>query len=1367
MDGASVQRELRLAVAMNGGISLAVWIGGVAMELDRFVSAQEQMAGEGWGGLKASAHVTARVDVLAGTSAGGLNAVFLALAQAYGGVDLGLLRQLWLDLADLDGELLRKPGGDRSSLLDGDYFHARLASTIDALVADKPVSGREVELLTTATVLDGEVDDISDDFGDVFVNNRYESGFHFRWVPGSDGASAPELAGGARRRRRLAQLAVASRASASFPFAFAPWFCDPDDPQLFARDERERALQTRPAFLVDGGVLNNLPVERLVEAVFGLGASGPVKRVLLAVLPLHTRPAAGGRRSRPADDRHPPTVGQVALAAGISIPRDETDADALRSVARNNQAVAARQAARQILWGRAFTEIRDAAERVWPNYQARGVEQATDDNLTACAVRLDAEVPSRRALLPKRDHLRDAVALASTTPGAGFRGWPWIPKDFPGDGGNWGAATVRRCAAMVLDLCARAVEPLAAHLAAQPDALEEVKRQVHNAMQSANEANPLGRRLAFGTAFAEHLIAGWTGPEQDEEAGPPDLAVLARAAAAAIDTWPGTGQAGRVTLGDAMTALGSALAGLVALWSAEGDASGAPPPALCTAVAGLADEAARANCRTLLVCTEVLQLAFAGVAETCEQKVELGIVSPGQPAPLDPLERVDPDDKLSGDELAHFGAFLKRSWRANDWLWGRLDAATTLSSALGVGPEAKDAVTERQREIVREEAFWVCDSVVRDVARGARCEEGRRLFPGGKVPPESWVGPDQDGSGPTPLPWPELIVRLGLHDEPDPEGAFLERLTIGRERVVGEIRTSLGVRVGTQALATTTGMLTEAGLPRPFQRVVNLAVAPVRGVVAIAYRYARQSTKFPVQVGFAVGTAAVTGLAFADMIGLFPVGRLAPLLWLLVIGGGIAGFLRAPVTSTILASAVGAVGLLHAVDTRPDWMSESLWDRRPDWIGNSWYAVLIVAAGAALVATRLVTVIDDILFESRQRGRATTARLGLLLEAAAPPTISSSAQPSDPPGPATDVEQPVPTAPETEPTPVPATTTGPAEPLDPAATTGTPEAPVPTAVTEPQASGPPGPPGPPEPPEEHEPGSQTSLWRRVPWGAGCALLATMIAIAVVKWVQFERFEGHEWARQLLIVGALGLAVFVVAKRRQVPPFQVLLGSLVTLDTGPDGRRLVAERVVAAGLAIEALALAPLGYLARREGWTWLWMDEPYVQAGLTVAALLPLAVLCLFEWQRRSTVPAPARTALWTVAGGVVLWVGLVAPPLARQGPFHDIELGETLLVTALGEEVIFRGLLLVLALAAGWAGFSFVAVSVGFGLWHIPDVLAGKCDPSWGAGLVTFTAMFLVAQLIFTPLRLRSSTIAAAVLLHAAWNIGLATFHSSGGCPV
>jgi hypothetical protein len=40
------------------------------------------------------------------------------------------------------------------------------------------------------------------------------------------------------------------------------------------------------------------------------------------------------------------------------------------------------------------------------------------------------------------------------------------------------------------------------------------------------------------------------------------------------------------------------------------------------------------------------------------------------------------DEKVAGMALIRFGGFLKRSWRINDWIWGRLDAASVICSAV-------------------------------------------------------------------------------------------------------------------------------------------------------------------------------------------------------------------------------------------------------------------------------------------------------------------------------------------------------------------------------------------------------------------------------------------------------------------------------------------------------------------------------------------------------------------------------------------------------------------------------------------------------------------------------------------------------------
>jgi Thiamine pyrophosphate enzyme, C-terminal TPP binding domain/Patatin-like phospholipase len=94
------RQEIRVAVVLNGGVSLAVWISGVTLELHRLAMAEqkeERMYGPLLSLLKADAHI----DVIAGTSVGGLNGACLALGVSRQR-DLGLLHDLWRDHGSLE-----------------------------------------------------------------------------------------------------------------------------------------------------------------------------------------------------------------------------------------------------------------------------------------------------------------------------------------------------------------------------------------------------------------------------------------------------------------------------------------------------------------------------------------------------------------------------------------------------------------------------------------------------------------------------------------------------------------------------------------------------------------------------------------------------------------------------------------------------------------------------------------------------------------------------------------------------------------------------------------------------------------------------------------------------------------------------------------------------------------------------------------------------------------------------------------------------------------------------------------------------------------------------------------------------------------
>jgi hypothetical protein len=69
-------------------------------------------------------------------------------------------------------------------------------------------------------------------------------------------------------------------------------------------------------------------------------------------------------------------------------------------------------------------------------------------------------------------------------------------------------------------------------------------------------------------------------------------------------------------------------------------------------------------------------------------------------------ESKTPEQKLAGMQLGHFAAFLKHSWRANDWMWGRLDGVTWLGRMLYDGDSESDRdrwIRREQVKILREE----------------------------------------------------------------------------------------------------------------------------------------------------------------------------------------------------------------------------------------------------------------------------------------------------------------------------------------------------------------------------------------------------------------------------------------------------------------------------------------------------------------------------------------------------------------------------------------------------------------------------------------------------------------------------------------
>ena len=397
------EQEVRFAVVMYGGVSLAVYINGVAQEMLRLVRAtapasptsqdpkslrlsdqavkDSSMAvyrklGQMLGRTNQTAAATSPaapvrtrfvVDIVSGTSAGGINAVFLAKALA-NDQDMEGIKRLWKEQADLARLLNDGPGNKGLGVTPQNPPTALLSSAriyrdlLDALEQMEEPGKRtakgetrspfadEIDVFLTATDLWGLTLPIR--LADkVVYERRYRNVFHFRY--------ATDYAAGEERNDFHAGnhpfLAFAARCTSAFPFAFEPMTLADIDDSLrsappFGRDKRFLAdspewkqffkdydqadgtdVTARP--FGDGGYLDNYPFSYAIDTLQRRSADFPVVRKMLYVEPSPGHP----EREREQKDR--PDFFDNVLKALVEIPRAETIREDLQRTLNRNQLI--------------------------------------------------------------------------------------------------------------------------------------------------------------------------------------------------------------------------------------------------------------------------------------------------------------------------------------------------------------------------------------------------------------------------------------------------------------------------------------------------------------------------------------------------------------------------------------------------------------------------------------------------------------------------------------------------------------------------------------------------------------------------------------------------------------------------------------------------------------------------------------------------------------------------------------------------------------------------------------------------------------------------------------------------------------------
>ena len=772
------KEEVRFGVILNGGVSLAVWMGGSVLEVDRLTRAARK-AEEGPDGevdpvydaLLALCGATARADVIAGTSAGGINGAALALSQVNDLADIGLLRNIWSDQGRIEA-LLRQPfKGSPASLLQGDeYFLPSLNLALGRLASPAKIRDPEaapIDLTITTTVLRGNQSVTVDSLGQRLPQTLH--GGRFRWQRYPDKLcehlSAGALTGAldfAERRcarcdpfseaavqRTAHRLALASRCTASFPVAFEPVFVpvgsplhtepESDDVSALTDEERLRPdmdffvsdwgdaspARDRSRFVVDGGVLANTPTRAALEAVQAMPADGPVRRVMLLIYP------HAGQPDVDAPDQHdspPSVVGALSgLLGALTAQGSRTFVDELE---QHNRFAAGRRGVRNDILSEMLDagELQELASAIYRQYQRlrrwragrdlaeRAVGFFSPDD--GSSVRHDDTWGYERIRSAARQAQEDWKVLRQDD-GPYRPQVPYFPNDLPQPDAveppgrwAWGVTTAIGIADAAADLLRRLVWVLGddQDVAAARRAVSKLSTEIRHRRRDLDamwEEPPLTTLepnesyWMLRLASYERLMLGWPDgsvaaaeTEFDsliegvrahwEGAGPRPTADQLRKAIA--EQQPGAvGAAVRHLVDEVLEQLLVGLRALPGEARTQPDVLGDHRVELdhWRKVLRPGDEVpSREELLHLMLLLEVVSTALGDEATTgADIPVEIVQLSAHTRNAFTEYTQ-SADDKLGGWSLNRFGGFVKRSWRINDWTWGRVDAATVLCRTL-------------------------------------------------------------------------------------------------------------------------------------------------------------------------------------------------------------------------------------------------------------------------------------------------------------------------------------------------------------------------------------------------------------------------------------------------------------------------------------------------------------------------------------------------------------------------------------------------------------------------------------------------------------------------------------------------------------
>jgi patatin-related protein len=711
-------------------------------------------------------HTRFVVDILSGTSAGGINAVYLAKALA-NGQEITQLKDLWIEegdieklindaksVKDLDGSEAQKPP---KSLLNSQRMYRKLLSAFEGMEGSKSKKQprvpyvEELDLYVTATDIRGLPIDLR--LADKVVQEkRHRNVFHFRYSDGK--RTRKEERNDFEGNDRL--LAFAARCTSAFPFAFEPmrledirsvdgqpptdgdydrwkdFFTDyQQQPSASTSQREEEKHGFKKIAFGDGGYLDNKPFGYATDAIATRRSGLPVSRRLIYI-----EPSPEHVEALRLEERNPNAIENVAAA--LSLARYETIREDLQRVITRNRL--SERAARvisgieddvgQALGKPLFTDdefatmdLKDMIQQggsAYGGYHRLKIGALMDEiaALIARVARFDVQSGEFFAIryMVQAWRNQNYTDYKEATSGKETQNRFLLDYDL------W--YRIRR-----LEFVLNKIDHLSRNLDSPTS--REILRHRGKAGPRPDEekefrdefvrlGNELGKRFDLLRVASEKLrLPGSQNPFADEVAhigldrellreilDKPDNEERLEHAQRLIDRYAKKNAFDRLA-----SALKSDIGGLMEKVSHE-----------CKEILNTPEsgEDSRKFARTA---TEIAQHYYFyfdrydaisyPILYSIEVGEELGSVEATRISPKDATCLINENDeveerrKLAGTSLRNFGAFMDRGWRQNDLLWGRLDGAERIITTLLSDPfrqqERDDLIKRAQRAILAEE----------------------------------------------------------------------------------------------------------------------------------------------------------------------------------------------------------------------------------------------------------------------------------------------------------------------------------------------------------------------------------------------------------------------------------------------------------------------------------------------------------------------------------------------------------------------------------------------------------------------------------------------------------------------------------------